>query len=85
LRKALFCIAGSVVLFGCMRGKAPTLSCPALRDAYDRAFEQAVEEGAAKRFDAQKRYMSAGQNAYLAMQKQGCCDQADVCPNLNVN
>jgi hypothetical protein len=44
-----------------------------------------VQEGAAKRFDRQERYISEAQTTYLTMRKQGCCDQANACPNLNVN
>jgi hypothetical protein len=84
LRKTLFCIAAAAFLLGC-EDEAPTQSCPTLRQTYDRAFGQAVQEGAAKRFDKQERYISEAQKTYLIMRKQGCCDQANACPSLNVN
>jgi hypothetical protein len=83
VRAALLILVGCAILAGC-KEEAPTQSCPELRQAYDHAFRQAVEEGAAKRFKEQKRYMSAGQDAYLQMEKQGCCKAQGACPSLNL-
>jgi hypothetical protein len=74
-----------LALAGCGQNSGvPKQSCPELRKAFDRAFAQAVEAGAARNFEEQTRQMNDGQKAFLAMEDEGCCKEKGACPALNV-
>ena len=64
--------------------EAPKASCPELRSTFDKAFSEAVQAGAAKRWEEQKTHIREGEKAVLAMEEQGCCREAGACPALNV-
>ncbi len=59
--------------------------CTRLRETFDKAFSDAVSASVRKAVDEKKKYLRASQDAYAAMERQGCCFKADVCPPLNVH
>jgi basic membrane lipoprotein Med (substrate-binding protein (PBP1-ABC) superfamily) len=67
------------------KGAAAGKSCGQLRERFDKSFADAVNAGVRKARDEQKKYLREGQETYLAMERQGCCRQDNVCPPLNVH
>lgn len=81
----LAALALGFAVAACQATSAPVASCQAQRDSFERAFNAAVERGAAQDFENQKTHMNEAQKLYMAMEEQGCCRETpSVCPALNV-
>jgi hypothetical protein len=79
-------IAGALVFaLGACEQQANAGSCAQLRGTFDKAFENAVHAATRKAADEQRKFITEGQNAYLAMERRGCCRDEGVCPPMNVH
>ncbi len=67
------------------KGELAGNSCVQMREKFDKSFSDAVGAAVRKAFDEKRKYLREGQEIYVAMERKGCCANANVCPPMNVH